>query len=681
MSQAGANSSSGGGGGSGILTINSITPTGGGNFTLESTDGSITFTDITNGLNLSATGGDLYITPYIVDNVLPAPYTTIQSAINAAAAAGGGTVAIRYGTYVENPIMAAGVNLVGFSGLNINPNTIINGNVTASYTGAATITNISILENVGSPLITTGTNSTFLFLNNVAITSTNSQCVASSNANSVIVSESSLFIQNGANPYFAIVGGTFINNNGIYSDGGSSTANTVVGGEFQQYGGFGSTSFVVSGGGDLNAENFTFNTQNGSCITIDDTSSCKTIFCDLHAQDGASSAVVIATSNGSYNTSFCTINSGATYAISGLGSLQYDHLSLPNTVALDPGLNLSIDTTLPISQAVSSPGTAAAGHCYFNSAQFSVDPTGYVSSTGSSGITINGDTGSITGPILTIFADQVSANCGSTVLFSNSGTTSTLNVTDGNGNTIVGLGSGSGPFSGGQSVAFGSGNLTAGASTSSGLCVVGNNSLTNSTNGHNHLALGNDVLQSLAAGASVIAIGQGSGAAYTTTESSNIVINHSGVIGDANTIRIGEQGSGTGQQNTCFVAGIIGVSPSNPVPVVIDSSTGQLGVGSSTPLAANYTAVNFSMSPYTVLSTDYYISVDSSGGAVTLLMPATPTFKQVWIIKDRTGNASTNNITINGNGNLIDDASSYTIVSNFGSIQTLANSNPSYEVF
>ncbi len=56
MSQSGSLSSSGGGGGSGIQTINTIAPDGGGNYTLSSGDGSVTFTPTVNGLSLEAAG-------------------------------------------------------------------------------------------------------------------------------------------------------------------------------------------------------------------------------------------------------------------------------------------------------------------------------------------------------------------------------------------------------------------------------------------------------------------------------------------------------------------------------------------------------------------------------------------------------------------------------------------------
>ena len=49
---------------------------------------------------------------------------------------------------------------------------------------------------------------------------------------------------------------------------------------------------------------------------------------------------------------------------------------------------------------------------------------------------------------------------------------------------------------------------------------------------------------------------------------------------ESNTIRIGTQGTGAGQQNFAFIAGIYGNSPSGALPVVINAN-GQLGTGSS----------------------------------------------------------------------------------------------------
>lgn len=97
----------------------------------------------------------------------------------------------------------------------------------------------------------------------------------------------------------------------------------------------------------------------------------------------------------------------------------------------------------------------------------------------------------------------------------------------------------------------------------------------------------------------------------------------------------------------------------------------------------NYTNVNFAASPYTVLTTDYYISVDSSGGAVTLNFPNAPTAKKLWIVKDRTGNAATNAITLTTPGVTVtfDGLTSYTMNSNYQAVNLLANAVPTYEVY
>jgi hypothetical protein len=101
------------------------------------------------------------------------------------------------------------------------------------------------------------------------------------------------------------------------------------------------------------------------------------------------------------------------------------------------------------------------------------------------------------------------------------------------------------------------------------------------------------------------------------------------------------------------------------------------------PVAVNYTNVNHAASPYTVLSTDYYISVDCSGGTVQLNFPNAPTAKRQWIIKDRTGSASTSNITLTTPGGVVtfDGLTTYTMNSNYQAINLLANSGPGYEVY
>jgi len=62
----------------------------------------------------------------------------------------------------------------------------------------------------------------------------------------------------------------------------------------------------------------------------------------------------------------------------------------------------------------------------------------------------------------------------------------------------------------------------------------------------------------------------------------NIIIANNGTAAESNTIRIGTQGSSSGQQNKTYIAGIAGVSNSNTTLVTQDSSTAQLGATTST---------------------------------------------------------------------------------------------------
>ena len=105
-------------------------------------------------------------------------------------------------------------------------------------------------------------------------------------------------------------------------------------------------------------------------------------------------------------------------------------------------------------------------------------------------------------------------------------------------------------------------------------------------------------------------------------------------------------------------------------------------VSLATPAAFGYVTVNHATSPYTVTLTDQFISCDPTAGTITINLPNAPlTFREI-IIKDRTGQASVNNISVTtlGGAVTIDGQTTYTLAGNFGSIQLLFNGT-SYEVF
>lgn len=241
-------------------------------------------------------------------------------------------------------------------------------------------------------------------------------------------------------------------------------------------------------------------------------------------------------------------------------------------------------------------------------------------------------------------------------------------LTTGTNNSCYGYGSGDSLTTGQGNSLFGTGagaSITISSlSTAIGVSALGNFTTT-AGNIASNTALGYFCFKNALTGHHLIGIGVNAGLNYVGAESSNIVIGNSGTAAESNVIRIGTQGSGSGQQNTCFIAGIVGVTTSNTQAVTIDSTTGQLGVTTFAPTYA-YTATAIS---YQVLITDKIIGVTSNASARTITMPnAGMVAGQSWTIKDQAGTAqSANNITISGNGANIDGASTFVINTNYGS--------------
>ena len=137
---------------------------------------------------------------------------------------------------------------------------------------------------------------------------------------------------------------------------------------------------------------------------------------------------------------------------------------------------------------------------------------------------------------------------------------------------------------------------TAGSALTTGedCTSLGFNSLYDITNGDFNTCLGSYAGQSITVGSSNTCIGMGSldnvttgnqniaigfnaGSNNTLNDSDNIYIGNVGTVGDDNKIRIGTQGTGSGQQNNTFIAGIHGVTPGGVAQTAIIDANGELG--------------------------------------------------------------------------------------------------------
>ncbi|TAL08335.1 MAG: hypothetical protein EPO02_13210 [Nitrospirae bacterium] len=87
-------------------------------------------------------------------------------------------------------------------------------------------------------------------------------------------------------------------------------------------------------------------------------------------------------------------------------------------------------------------------------------------------------------------------------------------------------------------------------------------------------------------------------------------------------------------------------------------------------------------SPYTLLSTDYYLSCDVTSGPLTILMNNTDFSGRTTVIKDSTGNSQTNNITITTPGGIvtIDGQTTFLIDTPYEAFDIIFNGT-FYEIF
>lgn len=248
-----------------------------------------------------------------------------------------------------------------------------------------------------------------------------------------------------------------------------------------------------------------------------------------------------------------------------------------------------------------------------------LDPTDSGGGGGGGITTISGDTGSITGSDVNIVAGLDTVACGATVKFENSGTTSTLKVSDvaenifigpdtgnvsltGNGNLGIGIYSSNALTTGSTNVSLGYGALSS-ATEGTGNVSIGTSSMGQATGSvntaigigslrygskNNNIAIGNGAFDTFGFdGEYNIGLGFNVGGNYTSgTENNNIILGslNNGVNGESNVLRIGKaSGTGLGELNKAFIHGIYNNNSSGfttPLPVYVGSN-GQLGYGAA----------------------------------------------------------------------------------------------------
>ena len=335
-------------------------------------------------------------TQFIVDpSAASGAYTTIGAANTAAIAAGGGVIFVRAGTYTESFALGAGVSLNAYGSIPavFGPPTgaEIDGTITLSNSGQMSITGISITNSSGGPCVTaTGTNGFLAFIQNCIIVGGAGAAIQGSNGNANILFNSCDIVSTSGDFLSCTGAGPQFTNCKFISDGGSAgTTYSTSGGGYKlcDIGGpitlstSGETNFEycdipsITTSGSASFDVAFCNFQNGgTSITMAGTGNCKISQSNIANSGGSAISIGSGTE---LQIDQCSINSsGATYAITGTGSLSYALLELTGSATLlDPGLNISVKPTLPLATTSS---TSVPGLAYFNSSQFSVSSAGEV---------------------------------------------------------------------------------------------------------------------------------------------------------------------------------------------------------------------------------------------------------------------------------------------------------------
>jgi hypothetical protein len=82
-------------------------------------------------------------------------------------------------------------------------------------------------------------------------------------------------------------------------------------------------------------------------------------------------------------------------------------------------------------------------------------------------------------------------------------------------------------------------------------------------------------------------------------------------------------------------------------------TAGTAGISLQSGVIVKVTSVAAAVTPYALLGTDYFVTTDTTGGVLTITLPASPTTGRMIVIYDGVGQAAANNVTIDGNGKSI----------------------------
>lgn len=475
------------------------------------------------------------ISKYVVGPLGVAGYQTVQSGIDAATAAGGGSVFIMPGSYTEDLTLTGTTQLVGATSTSFitasGADVTIIGVHTPPTSGYFSASNIHFTT-ATDVFFSAAAGTSILVLDNCSV-----ECAAGFTFN----------LTNWVGALFAFAIQDNSGDNGIISNAGGATLfieNSIAGTTASTMVTSGITRIIASdilcawtaGAG---TSIISDNSVHENTITL--SGNAGGLFSNTRISTGSNPAISMG-SSGTLTLSAVTIDSSNNPSITGAGSgaISLNGITFSN--------NISIANTLTI---------ATQGSVYATQFQLpeSVGSTNGLISIGGTPF-IHTYSGVNDGTLYNTFVGGGAGNFTLTtdaLLNVGVGCTALNALTTGDANTAVGYGA----------LALNqTGNLH---------CAFGNDALSLLDGAYGNVAIGVGALQSLLTGAANIAIGLSAGSAYVGAESNNILIGNVGGATENNTIRLGD----TAIQNATYIAGIFGATVVGSA--VLCNSSGLLG--------------------------------------------------------------------------------------------------------
>lgn len=269
-----------------------------------------------------------------------------------------------------------------------------------------------------------------------------------------------------------------------------------------------------------------------------------------------------------------------------------------------------------------------------------IDVNGQLGTVPGGGSPIQTITGNIGGAQLPSLGNFNIVTANSTVQFSGTAATETLDfnrtnnmalgsslsaLTTGSYNTFIGSSVGANLTTGQQNVGLGNESggfgITLGSLTTGSLNVaLGVRSLKNLVSGGFNASIGFDSLRDITSGGLNTALGMSAGYLLTGSDSFNICIGAGtgGVPGDNNVLRIGfDDGAFGSTLVKAFIAGIASVVVANTNMVTIDTVTGQLGSQAVSPIGTTWSVITVDQTA--AINDGYFIN---KVGTLLLALPA-----------------------------------------------------------